>query len=136
MLLEGLEHSFALRAFRPGQLEIIESVMAGQNTVAVMPTGAGKRLCYQLPATLLPGVALVVSPLIALMKNQVEQLTERNIPAAFLNSSLSESQRLERMNRLRAGELKLLYVAPERLRSEALLQALQGRLSLFAVDEA
>ncbi len=136
MLLDGLARNFGLRAFRPGQLDVIESVMAGHNTVAVMPTGAGKSLCYQLPATLLEGLALVISPLIALMKDQVEQLARLNVPAAFLNSSLTESQRIERMNRLRAGELKLLYVAPERLRSESLVRELEGRVSLFAVDEA
>jgi ATP-dependent DNA helicase RecQ len=136
VLLDGLERHFGLTAFRPGQLEVIDAVIRGQNTVVVMPTGAGKSLCYQLPATLLDGVALVVSPLISLMKDQVEQLTARNIPAAFINSSLTDAQRLERMNALRAGQLKLLFVAPERLRSEALLEALQGRLSLFAIDEA
>src|SRR5882762_1977971 len=103
MLEEGLKQHFGLDAFRPGQADVIESVMQGHNTVSVMPTGAGKSLCYQLPATLLDGVALVVSPLIALMKDQVEQLIGRNIRAAFLNSSLTDAQRIERMNRLRAG---------------------------------
>jgi ATP-dependent DNA helicase RecQ len=134
--LEGLAHHFGLSAFRPGQAEVVDSVLTGQNTVAVMPTGAGKSLCFQLPAMLLEGVTLVVSPLIALMQDQVDQLRQKNLPAAFINSSLSESQRTERMNALRAGALKLVYVAPERLRSEALLEALQGQLSLMAIDEA
>ncbi len=116
--LEGLKRHFDLDAFRLSQADVVASVMAGHNTVAVMPTGAGKSICYQLPATLLDGVALIVSPLIALMQDQVDQLTAKGISAAFINSSLTETQRHERMHRLRAGELKLLYVAPERLRSE------------------
>ncbi len=134
--LEGLERWFGLHSFRPGQAHVIGAVLEGHNTVAVMPTGAGKSLCYQLPAMLLDGVTLVVSPLIALMKDQVEQLAAKGLPAAYLNSSLSDAQRAECTRRLAAGELKLLYVAPERLRSEALLQLLEGRVSLLAVDEA
>jgi ATP-dependent DNA helicase RecQ len=136
VLLEGLRKHFGLGAFRAGQAEVIASVMAGRNTVAVMPTGAGKSLCYQLPATLLDGVTLVVSPLISLMHDQVEQLKARGIAAAFLNSTLSDLERAERMTALRDGRLKLLYCAPERLRSEPLLEALAPRLSLLAVDEA
>jgi len=134
--LGGLERWFGLNAFRPGQAEVIDSVMAGHNTVAVMPTGAGKSLCYQLPAMLLDGLTLVVSPLIALMKDQVEQLTLKGLPAAYLNSSLADAQRIDVMRRIADGSLKLLYVAPERLRSEALLELLHGRVSLLAVDEA
>jgi ATP-dependent DNA helicase RecQ len=135
-VIAALKAHFGLEAFRPGQAEVVSSVMAGHNTVAVMPTGAGKSICYQLPATLLDGVTLVVSPLIALMQDQVQQLTQKGIAAAFLNSTLSELQRTERMAALREGRLKLLYCAPERLRSEALLEALAGRVSLLAVDEA
>jgi ATP-dependent DNA helicase RecQ len=134
---EGLVRHFGLSEFRPGQAEVISSVLSGRNTVVVMPTGAGKSLCYQLPALLLPGVTLVVSPLIALMKDQVEQLSARGIPATFINSSLTELERAERMRRLRAREYKLVYVAPERLRSFSFLEALgEVGVDLFAVDEA
>ncbi len=134
---EGLVRHFGLSGFRPGQAEVISSVLSGRNTVVVMPTGAGKSLCYQLPAMLLPGVTLVVSPLIALMKDQVEQLSARGLPATFINSSLTELERAERMKRLRAREYKLVYVAPERFRSSSFLEALgEVGVDLLAVDEA
>jgi ATP-dependent DNA helicase RecQ len=134
---QGLVRHFALSEFRPGQAQVISSVMSGRNTVVVMPTGAGKSLCYQLPATLLPGLTLVVSPLIALMKDQVEALTARGIPATFINSSLSDLERAERMRRLRAREYKLLYVAPERFRSLSFLETVsEVGVDLLAVDEA
>ncbi|MDY7228984.1 RecQ family ATP-dependent DNA helicase [Hyalangium rubrum] len=133
----GLVRHFGLSEFRPGQAEVINAVLDGRNTVVVMPTGAGKSLCYQLPAMLLPGVTLVVSPLIALMKDQVEQLTARGIPATFINSSLTDLERAERMRRLRAREYKLVYVAPERFRSFSFLEALgEVGVDLLAVDEA
>ncbi|ATB37053.1 ATP-dependent DNA helicase RecQ [Cystobacter fuscus] len=134
---EGLVRHFGLTEFRPGQAQVISSVLSGRNTVVVMPTGAGKSLCYQLPAMLLPGVTLVISPLIALMKDQVEQLTARGISATFINSSLSDMDRADRLRRLRAGEFKLVYVAPERFRSPSFLDALtQVGVDLLAVDEA
>jgi ATP-dependent DNA helicase RecQ len=134
---EGLVRHFGLPSFRPGQAEVISSVLDKRNTLVVMPTGAGKSLCYQLPALLLPGVTLVVSPLIALMKDQVEQLTARNIPATFINSSLTDLERAERLRRLRAREYKLVYVAPERLRSTSFLETLgEVGVDLLAVDEA
>ncbi|WP_426750016.1 RecQ family ATP-dependent DNA helicase [Myxococcus sp. Y35] len=134
---QGLERHFGLSQFRPGQDQVISSVLSGRNTLVVMPTGAGKSLCYQLPATLLPGLTLVVSPLIALMKDQVEQLAARGIPATFINSSLSDLERAERMRRLRAREYKLLYVAPERFRSMSFLETVSSLgVDLFAVDEA
>ncbi|HEY1087466.1 MAG TPA: ATP-dependent DNA helicase RecQ, partial [Archangium sp.] len=103
----------------------------------VMPTGAGKSLCYQLPAMLLEGVTVVVSPLIALMQDQVESLTERGIPATFINSTLSDAERANRQQKLRQGEYKLVYVAPERFRSEAFVNALlDAKLALYAIDEA
>jgi ATP-dependent DNA helicase RecQ len=102
-----------------------------------MPTGAGKSLCYQLPATLLDGVTVVVSPLIALMQDQVDGLRARGISATFINSTLSESERQTRQQKLRAGEYKLVYVAPERFRSEAFVSALtEARVALYAIDEA
>ncbi|MCY0997294.1 ATP-dependent DNA helicase [Myxococcus sp. MISCRS1] len=134
---QGLVRHFGLTQFRPGQAEVISTVLSGRNTVVVMPTGAGKSLCYQLPATLLPGLTLVVSPLIALMKDQVEQLTARGISATFINSSLTDLERAERMRRLRGGEYKLLYVAPERFRSASFVQMVTDvGVDLLAVDEA
>jgi ATP-dependent DNA helicase RecQ len=120
-----------------GQREVIEAVLSGRNAVVVMPTGAGKSLCYQLPATILSGTTLVISPLIALMKDQVEQLCAKGISATYINSTLDESERSERLAKLRSGAFKLVYVAPERFRSGAFLDALsQVQIDLFAVDEA
>ncbi|MCC6333018.1 MAG: ATP-dependent DNA helicase RecQ [Myxococcales bacterium] len=136
-LTQGLERHFGLKAFRPGQREVIASVLSGRNTVVVMPTGAGKSLCYQLPALLLDGVTVVVSPLIALMQDQVDALTERGIRATFINSTLTDSERADRQRRLRAGEYKLVYVAPERFKSEAFVSALtDAGVALYAIDEA
>jgi ATP-dependent DNA helicase RecQ len=136
-LKAGLKQHFGLDAFRPGQAEVISSILSGRNTVVVMPTGAGKSLCYQLPAMLLDGVTVVVSPLIALMHDQVNALQARGIAATFINSTLSDGERADRQRRLRAGEYKLLYVAPERFRSEAFTQALlDANLALYAIDEA
>ncbi len=133
----GLVQHFGLIEFRPGQAEVVSAVLSGRNAVVVMPTGAGKSLCFQLPAVLLPGVTLVASPLIALMKDQVEQLLARGITATFINSALGEAERAERLRGLRAGAYKLVYVAPERFRSPAFLEALaEIHVDLFAVDEA
>src|SRR4051812_41168769 len=118
---EGLRRHFGHSEFRPAQAEIVHTVLSGRNTVVVMPTGAGKSLCYQLPGTLLPGITLVISPLIALMHDQVEQLTARGISATYINSTLGDLERAERLRKLRAGGYKLVYVAPERFRSPAFL---------------
>jgi ATP-dependent DNA helicase RecQ len=135
-LESGLVH-FGLDAFRPGQADVIQAVLHGRNAVVVMPTGAGKSLCYQLPAVLLKGVTVVVSPLISLMKDQVEQLDERGIPATFINSTQSDLERAERLRKLKAGQYKLVYVAPERFRSASFVEALLDiGVDLFAVDEA
>jgi ATP-dependent DNA helicase RecQ len=129
--------AFGLSSFRHGQAQVVSAVLSGRNTVVVMPTGAGKSLCYQLPATLLDGVTVVVSPLIALMQDQVDGLRTRGISATFINSTLSESERQTRQQKLRAGEYKLVYVAPERFRSEAFVSALtEARVALYAIDEA
>ena len=134
---QALQRHFGLPGFRTGQAEVIASVLAGRNTVVVMPTGAGKSLCYQLPAVLLSGVTVVVSPLIALMKDQVEQLTARGISATLINSTVSEAERAERMRRMRAGAYACVYVAPERFRSNAFVEALQASgVALLAIDEA
>jgi len=135
--LAVLNERFGYPAFRAGQAQAVESVLAGKETVVILPTGGGKSLCYQVPALLLPGLTLVVSPLISLMKDQVDALDRRGIPAAFINSSLSSGQVSDRMARARAGELKLLYVAPERFDAGTTLDRLRDiGVSLFAVDEA
>ncbi len=136
-LTASLERHFGFPGFRPGQEAVVESVLAGTPTVAVMPTGAGKSLCYQLPAMLLPGTALIVSPLVALMKDQVDALTARGIPATFINSSIDDAEKAQRIEAMRRGAFKLVYVAPERFRSGAFIEALREiDLSLYAVDEA
>ena len=109
-----LQTHFGYPGFRKGQREIMAHVLDGQDGLVVMPTGSGKSLCYQLPAMALSGVTLVVSPLIALMKDQVDALRERDIPATFLNSSLSRQEYNDRMEGLKSGAFRLLYVAPER----------------------
>lgn len=134
---EALQKHFGFADFREGQAEVIESVLAGQDSVVVMPTGGGKSLCFQLPAMLGEGVTLVVSPLIALMKDQVDQLYSRGISTTFINSSLTYRQTGERLSALRAGRFRLVYVAPERFRSEAFIEAIsEVKVTLFAVDEA
>jgi ATP-dependent DNA helicase RecQ len=134
---QALHEHFGFAEFREGQAEVIDAVLSGQDAVVVMPTGSGKSLCFQLPALMGHGVTLVVSPLIALMKDQVDALRERGLPATFINSSLSESQTTERLLGIRGGEFKLVYIAPERFRSPRFMDALaQLNVSLFAVDEA
>lgn len=135
--LEGLRRHFGHTEFRPGQADVISAVLEGKNVLALMPTGAGKSLCYQLPAILLPGTTLVVSPLVALMKDQVEQLAQRGIAASFISSTVPDAERARRLRALREGAFKLFYVAPERFKSPSFLDALgEVRLDLFAVDEA
>jgi ATP-dependent DNA helicase RecQ len=136
--LQGhLRQLFGFDEFRPGQVEVIEYLLAGRSTAAIFATGAGKSLCYQLPAALLPGLTLVVSPLIALMKDQIDALRARGISAHNLDSSLSFDEYKEVMGKVRAGTTRLLYVAPERFNNERFRQAMQDvRISLFAVDEA
>ncbi len=132
-----LQQYFGHDRFRPGQQPVIEHLLAGRSTAAVFPTGGGKSLCYQLPALLLPGVTLVVSPLIALMKDQIDALTARGIAARRLDSTLSADEYRSVMEQLRDGTLRLLYVAPERFNNERFREAIaRVRVSLFAVDEA
>jgi ATP-dependent DNA helicase RecQ len=135
--LATLRERFGYTAFRAGQAQAVTSVLAGKETVVILPTGGGKSVCYQVPALILPGLTLVVSPLISLMKDQVDAMERRGIPAAFINSSLSSGQVSDRMARARAGTLKLLYVAPERFAAGPTLDRLGDTdISLFAVDEA
>ncbi len=134
---EALQRYFGFPDFREGQAEVVEAVLGGRSAVVVMPTGGGKSLCFQLPAMMMEGVTLVVSPLIALMKDQVDQLAARKIPTTFINSSLSFSETNRRLGEIRRGQHKLVYVAPERFRSQAFLDAIGDvKVKLFAVDEA
>ena len=133
----ALARHFGYDRFRPGQEAIVRSVLSGRPTIAILPTGGGKSLCYQLPAMLLEGTTVVASPLVALMKDQVDALSARGIPATFVNSSLPESERQERQARIREGAYRLVYVAPERFRSSSFREAAaQVRVPLFAIDEA
>lgn len=128
---------FGFQDFKPGQEQLIDSILQSRDTLGVMPTGGGKSLCYQLPALVLPGLTLVISPLIALMKDQVDDLNNQGVKASFINSSLTSTEFYNRLNNARQGYYKLLYVAPERLDSEEFTELLHSLpLSLVAIDEA
>lgn len=132
-----LTSTFGFPSFRPLQEDIVEAILQGRDVFALMPTGGGKSLCYQLPALLLDGTTVVISPLIALMKDQVDALQALGIPATYVNSSLDASEIGRRQSMVARGEVKLLYVAPERLATPGFLQLLRhARIALFAVDEA
>jgi ATP-dependent DNA helicase RecQ len=132
-----LREVFGHEDFRPGQDEAVSRVLEGENFVIVMPTGAGKSACYQIPALVRPGLTLVLSPLIALMKDQVESLKAKGVAADFVNSSIPASEQARRLEAAARGELKLLYVAPERLSAPSFLRAMErAELSMLAVDEA
>ncbi|WP_157249808.1 DNA helicase RecQ [Nonomuraea typhae] len=135
--LEVLHRVFGYDSFRPGQQEIIETVVAGGDALVLMPTGGGKSLCYQIPALVRPGVGVVVSPLIALMQDQVDALTALGVRAGFLNSTQDFGERQEVEAAFLAGDLDLLYLAPERLRVDSTIRLLEkGEIALFAIDEA
>src|SRR5687768_3440695 len=128
---------FGFDRFREGQAAVVEKLLAGKSVLAVFPTGAGKSLCYQLPALMLDGLTLVVSPLIALMKDQIDFLVGRGVAAARLDSSVESADARRTYADLHSGKLKLLYVAPERLASERFVALLKRlKLSMMAVDEA
>lgn len=132
-----LKQYFGHSQFRPGQEALIDALLAGQDVLGVMPTGAGKSICYQLPAMMLPGITLVISPLISLMKDQVTALSQSGIPAAYINSSLTLNQYREVFRRAKGGVYKIIYVAPERLNAPEFIQfAREAEISLLAVDEA
>jgi len=136
-LLSELKKYFDLSSFRFGQEEVVRAVLEEKDAVVVMPTGGGKSLCYQLPALIRDGTALVVSPLIALMKDQVDVLQKRGIAASFINSTLSLVEQRQVLKKLEAGDLKLLYIAPERFRQKEFLHTLsRSRISFVAIDEA
>lgn len=134
---EALKVLFGYDFFRIGQKQVIDSILSGRDAFAVMPTGAGKSVCYQIPAMLLPGITVVISPLISLMQDQVKALNEVGVSAAFINSSLSESAFYETVRKVRQGLYKIVYVAPERLGTEGFLELAQNvEISMVTVDEA
>src|SRR5690349_8720246 len=137
ILKDKLKEVFGYNQFRGNQEAIINNIINGNNTFVIMPTGAGKSLCYQLPALVLPGTAIVISPLIALMKNQVDQLNAFGVNAQFLNSTLTKAEMNKVKKETISGEVKLLYVAPESLTKEETLDFLQkAKISFVAIDEA
>src|ERR1700694_5911303 len=137
-LNEALRRHFGYKFFQSGQEEVIRRVMDGEDTLAILATGAGKSLCYQLPALLMEGTTIAVSPLIALMKGQLDMLSERGVTAtAALNSTLSEDQECAAMGRIASGQLKIVFVTPEKLEDDAFVAILQElHIPLFVVDEA
>ena len=116
--------AFALDSFRPGQQEVIATILGGQDCLCIMPTGGGKSLCYQLPAVMQEGVTLVVSPLIALMKDQVDSMRELGMRATLINSTVDATEQHRRIEEMAAGRFDLVYIAPERLRSPRFLEAI------------
>ena len=135
--LETLKHYFGHDGFRAGQEALVDALLSGRDVVGIMPTGAGKSMCYQVPALMLPGVTLVISPLISLMKDQVAALKSAGVPAAFLNSSLTPRQLDLATERAMQGQYKIIYVAPERLETYSFMEfARTTAISLIAVDEA
>lgn len=134
---ETLEQYFGYNTFRPLQEEIITDILANKNVFVLMPTGGGKSLCYQLPSVVLPGVTVVISPLISLMKDQVDALRLNGIKAAFLNSSLSSAEQSKVIQQLHANEISLIYIAPERLAQPSFIELLKTvQINFFAIDEA
>jgi len=134
---QELRTTFGFADFRPGQAEIISTILDGRDVLAVMPTGSGKSLCYQLPALVGGGLTVVVSPLIALMRNQVAQLCGYGVAAAALNSANDSTENREILDRIARGEMRLVYVAPERLvKSDTLNLLKHAKVSMLAVDEA
>lgn len=137
MKLQLLHEYFGYTSFREGQQEAVDALLSGKDVLAVMPTGAGKSICYQLPALMLHGISIVISPLISLMKDQVESLRQDGIPAAFINSTMNLEEYQIVMQGARHGEYKLIYVAPERLLTESFLRfAVNNEISMITVDEA
>lgn len=134
---ELLKIHFGYGSFRPGQEKVIDNVLVGESTMVIMPTGGGKSLCYQLPALVLDGITIVISPLIALMKDQVDSLNKIGAPATFINSSISQAEAFSRLEDAKKGQYKLLYIAPERFYNAEFTNALKEvKVDLFAVDEA
>lgn len=134
---ELLKKYYGYSSFRGGQEKVIESILSGRDTFAIMPTGAGKSICYQIPAMMLQGITIVISPLISLMKDQVDSLEEIGIPASYINSSLTTREVFERVQAAKKGDIKILYIAPERLESQGFSDIFNElEISMIAVDEA
>ena len=132
-----LRKYYGYPAFRPAQQPVVASLLAGADTLAIMPTGAGKSICFQVPALIFPGVTLVISPLISLMKDQVDALIEQGVAATYINSQLSASESMNRLRDIAEGRCKLVYVAPERLDTDYFKYIIeQQEISMVAVDEA
>ena len=137
MKYQLLKQYFGYDSFRPGQEILIDSILKGRDVLGIMPTGAGKSICYQIPALIMDGITLVISPLISLMKDQVESLNQAGIHAAYLNSSLTANQYYKALSLARNGRYPIIYVAPERLLSPEFLDfACHVKISMVAVDEA
>lgn len=135
--LEILKKFYGYNSFRGGQEKVIDSIMSGNDTFVIMPTGAGKSICYQIPAMLLPGITIVISPLISLMKDQVDSLKDIGLPASFINSSITPKEAIKRVQEAKDGKIKILYIAPERLDSQGFSDIFKNLdISLVAVDEA
>ena len=140
-LISALHQNFGWNSYKPGQRPIIEEILSGRDVLAILPTGGGKSLCYQLPALVKQGLVVVISPLVALMEDQVKQLRNRGIEAAFLHSGLELNQRRDVYQALNENKIRLLYIAPERLKHERTRQFLAkkskcGELVALAIDEA
>jgi ATP-dependent DNA helicase RecQ len=134
---EILKQYFGYDTFRGGQEILINHILTGRDALGVMPTGAGKSLCFQIPALITAGVTLVVSPLISLMKDQVNALTQSGVPAAFINSSLTERQTNKALENARAGMYTLIYIAPERLSAPSFVEfSRSAEIAMLTVDEA
>jgi ATP-dependent DNA helicase RecQ len=132
-----LKDYFGYTSFRKGQWEVIENILKNGNTIAIFPTGGGKSLCYQIPSMMLPGTTIVISPLISLMKDQVDSLLENRVPASFISSSLSDHEVEHRIREMEKGRYKIVYIAPERFQSEVFSAALRNiHIPLIAIDEA
>lgn len=134
---EALKKYFGYASFREGQETIVDALLSGRDAMGIMPTGAGKSLCYQIPALLFPGITIVISPLISLMKDQVATLNQIGIHAAYLNSSLTSGQYRTALQNLVRGQYKIVYVAPERLFTDSFVEAARRiDISMISVDEA
>lgn len=135
--VETLKKYFGYASFREGQEHIVNTILSGRDALAIMPTGAGKSICYQLPALMLPGITIVISPLISLMQDQVKALNAAGIRAAYINSSLTETQITKALNYAAQGVYKIVYVAPERLETWEFRQFVtKAEISMVTVDEA
>ena len=136
-LYQTLKHYFGYDTLRPGQQDLMEGILNGSDVLGIMPTGAGKSLCYQVPALMLPGITIVISPLISLMSDQVKALNQAGVHAAYINSSLTENQIRAALLYAAQGQYKIIYVAPERLNTMRFLDfACRADISMVTVDEA